>query len=93
MNVEIDGHVIHCHVQYTKGSKLTVTLDLPYMLTIKAPRHTSHEMLEQWVRERGDAIVRQSKLLAQRLEGRRPESTKRMRDSCIWAGSRLCTSL
>ncbi|MEK3785484.1 MULTISPECIES: M48 family metallopeptidase [Paenibacillus] len=69
MNVEIDGHVIHCHVQYTKGSKLTVTLDLPYMLTIKAPRHTSHEMLEQWVRERGDAIVRQSKLLAQRLEG------------------------
>lgn len=69
LTIKLNEHVIQCHVVYGKGKKVSITMDLPYMVTIKAPNGTSDEIIQQLVEQRGEIILKKSVLMQQALEG------------------------
>nr|WP_154892961.1 SprT family zinc-dependent metalloprotease [Paenibacillus xylanexedens] len=69
LTIKLNEHVIQCHVAYGKGKKVSITMDLPYMVTIKAPNGTSNEMIQQLVEQHGEIILKKSALMQQALEG------------------------
>lgn len=69
ITIEIQGQTITCHIEYGKRKKASITMDLPYMVTIKAPNGTSEEALTALVRQHGEIILTKSALMQQALEG------------------------
>ena len=69
LTIELNNHSINCHIQYGKRKKVSITMDLPYMVTIKAPNGTSEDMIRQLVEQHGDVILKKSALMQRALEG------------------------
>ncbi|MEY8743766.1 M48 family metallopeptidase [Bacillales bacterium AN1005] len=69
ITIEVQGQIITCHIEYGKRKKASITMDLPYMVTIKAPNGTSEEALKALVRQHGEVILTKSALMQQALEG------------------------
>ncbi|MGR6541964.1 M48 family metallopeptidase [Paenibacillus tundrae] len=68
MTIEVQGQIITCHIEYGKRKKASITMDLPYMVTIKAPNGTSEEALKALVKQHGEVILTKSALMQQALE-------------------------
>jgi hypothetical protein len=69
LTIEINNHIINCHIEYGKRKKASITMDLPYMVTIKAPNGTSEDMIRQLVTQHGEVILTKSALMQQALDG------------------------
>ncbi|SHN84893.1 hypothetical protein SAMN04487896_5713 [Paenibacillus sp. ov031] len=69
LTIEINNHIINCHIEYGKRKKASITMDLPYMVTIKAPNGTSEDMIRQLVAQHGEVILTKSALMQQALDG------------------------
>lgn len=69
LTIELNNHSINCHIQYGKRKKVSITMDLPYMVTIKAPNGTSEDMIRQLVEQHGDVILKKSALMQRALDG------------------------
>lgn len=69
LTIELNNHSINCHIQYGKRKKVSITMDLPYMVTIKAPNGTNEDMIRQLVEQHGDVILKKSALMQRALDG------------------------
>ncbi|MFX3650662.1 MAG: M48 family metallopeptidase [Paenibacillus sp.] len=69
LTIELNNHNINCHIEYGKRKKVSITMDLPYMVTIKAPNGTSEDMIRQLVEQHGDVILKKSALMQRALDG------------------------
>ncbi|MGO4734412.1 M48 family metallopeptidase [Paenibacillus sp. 2KB_22] len=69
LTIELNNHSINCHIQYGKRKKVSITMDLPYMVTIKAPNGISEDMIRQLVEQHGDVILKKSALMQRALDG------------------------
>jgi len=69
LTIEMQGHNINCHIEYGKRKKVSITMDLPYMVTIKVPNGTSEDMIRQLVEQHGDVILKKSALMQRALDG------------------------
>ncbi|SDM21836.1 hypothetical protein SAMN05428961_111106 [Paenibacillus sp. OK060] len=69
LTIEINNHIINCHIEYGKRKKASITMDLPYMVTIKAPNGTGEDMIRQLVAQHGEVILTKSALMQQALDG------------------------
>ncbi|WP_063567147.1 SprT family zinc-dependent metalloprotease [Paenibacillus sp. O199] len=69
LSIEINNHIINCHIEYGKRKKASITMDLPYMVTIKAPNGTGEDMIRQLVAQHGEVILTKSALMQQALDG------------------------
>ncbi|WP_340400561.1 SprT family zinc-dependent metalloprotease [Paenibacillus sp. FSL H8-0079] len=69
LTIELNNHSINCHIEYGKRKKVSITMDLPYMVTIKAPNGTGEDMIRQLVEQHGDVILKKSALMQQALDG------------------------
>lgn len=69
LTIEINNHIINCHIEYGKRKKASITMDLPYMVTIKAPNGTGEDLIRQLVAQHGEVILTKSALMQQALDG------------------------
>ncbi|QUH20641.1 M48 family metallopeptidase [Alkaliphilus sp. B6464] len=61
MRIEIDGNEIECDVQYGKRKKLLIQIDSIGLITVKAPKNTSEEIIK-------NAIINNWKQIKERLD-------------------------
>lgn len=94
LTIKLNEHIIQCHVVYGKGKKVSITMDLPYMVTIKAPNGTSDEIIQQLVEQHGEIILKKSALMQQALEGPQAKDYEEEGSGkfCFWARNMHCMS-
>ncbi len=61
MKIELENEVIECHVQYEKRKKLSLKIDTNGFITMKAPRHTSEEIIRNAIIQQGPWILEKLK--------------------------------
>ena len=69
ITIEIQGHIITCHIEFGKRKKASITMDLPYMVTMKVPNGTSEDVIRQLVMQHGAEIIQKSERMQQVLDG------------------------
>lgn len=60
MRIEIENDTIECNVQYANRKKISIHIDLPGFVTVKAPNGTSEEVITRAVQEHGKWILETS---------------------------------
>ena len=53
MRIEIDNSVIECDIQYGKRKKLLIHIDAIGLITVKAPKNTSEEVIKNTIKQKG----------------------------------------
>ncbi|WP_188999740.1 M48 family metallopeptidase [Paenibacillus nasutitermitis] len=57
MKIEIGSESIDAHVQYGKGKKMSIHIDVSGFITVKAPKGTTDERVRQTVEQHGTWIL------------------------------------
>ncbi|CAH1222072.1 MULTISPECIES: M48 family metallopeptidase [Paenibacillus] len=83
--IEVKGQLIQCHLELGKRKKVSISLDLPYMVTIKAPNGITEEKIGELVRQHGDVILQRSALMQEALDGPQPR-TYQDEGTFMWLG-------
>ncbi|MFE4710242.1 M48 family metallopeptidase [Paenibacillus sp. NPDC056722] len=76
MKVDLGNDSIEVHVQYGKRKKLKIQIDTIGLVTVKAPRAASEEMIKSAVAQHGAWILEKKQKIAKALAAPKPREYK-----------------
>ncbi|ASA26627.1 M48 family metallopeptidase [Paenibacillus donghaensis] len=65
MEIEFENQLLHVHVHYGHGRKITLHIDAIGLVTVKAPIGTSEEVIQSAVRQHGRWIMESKQAVAE----------------------------